>query len=125
MFSDRCIFCRIISGEAPARFVYQDKDIVAFHDIHSRTPVHILIVPRKHIATLNDIQEEDQALLGKMVAVGVRLAKELGVASGYRLAINTGRDGGQSVSHIHFHLFGGTRLGPPDGLPWSRGLDYA
>ena len=120
MYKDDCIFCRIAAGKAPARFVYQDDEIIAFHDIHARTPVHILIVPRQHLATLNDVDASQQALLGRMILLGRQIAIESGIADGYRLALNVGRQGGQSVFHLHMHLFGGVRLGPPDGL--CRGM---
>ncbi len=116
MYKDDCIFCRIAAGKAPAQFVYQDDEIIAFQDIHARTPVHVLIVPRQHINSLNDVDASHQALLGKMLIVGRRLAAELDIGEGYRLAVNVGRQSGQSVFHLHMHLFGGVRLGPPDGL---------
>ncbi len=106
-----CIFCSIIEKTAPARFVYEDEKVVAFHTTNPVAPVHLLIVPRKHIASVNVVAPEDEALLGHMFSVARQLADEAGVAySGYRLITNTGPDGGQSVYHIHMHLLGGKHL---------------
>jgi histidine triad (HIT) family protein len=111
-----CIFCRIVAKEVQSKIAYEDEEVVAFHDINPQAPVHVLIVPRKHIPTLNDAVEEDQALLGKMMLVAQKLAKELGVAdSGYRLVLNTNRGAGQSIFHIHFHLLGGRLFHWPPG----------
>ncbi len=106
-----CIFCSIIEKKTPARFVYEDGQVVAFHTINPVAPVHLLIVPRKHIASVNVVQPEDEALLGHLFSVARQLAEDTGVAhSGYRLITNTGPDGGQSVYHIHMHLIGGKHL---------------
>jgi histidine triad (HIT) family protein len=106
-------FTRIISGETPARIVYQDDLVTAFHDIHPQAPVHILIVPNKLIATVNDVTPEDEAALGRLFTVAARLAAEMGIAeSGYRLLVNCNRDAGQVVYHLHMHLLGGRPLGP-------------
>ena len=106
-----CIFCSIIEKKAPARFVYEDETAVAFYTINPVAPVHLLIVPRKYIASVNMVEPEDEALLGHMFSVARQLADEAGVAhSGYRLITNTGPDGGQSVYHIHLHLIGGKHL---------------
>ena len=106
-----CIFCRIISGDIPSETVYRDDDIVAFRDVHPVAPTHILIVPRRHITDVNELRDGDADLIGRIVLVARRLAKEEGIAdSGYRLAINCGPDGGQKVMHLHMHLIGGRRL---------------
>jgi histidine triad (HIT) family protein len=111
-----CIFCKVASGEIESKKVYEDDDIVAFHDINKKAPVHILIIPRKHIASLLDINTQDESLLGKMHTIACQLAKDHGVAeSGFRLVSNCNRDAGQSVDHIHLHLLGGRPLGWPPG----------
>jgi len=113
---ESCIFCRIAAKEVQSKIAYEDEEVVAFHDINPQAPVHVLIVPRKHIPTLNDAGEEDQALLGKMMLVAQKLAKELGIAdSGYRLVLNTNRGAGQSIFHIHLHLLGGRLFHWPPG----------
>jgi histidine triad (HIT) family protein len=110
MSGEDCIFCKIASGELPATIVYQDERLVAFEDINPVAPVHLLIVPRKHYATLNEV--DDPALLGHMMTTAARLADDLGVAQrGYRALINCQRDGGQVVFHLHLHLIGGRKLG--------------
>lgn len=111
-----CLFCRIVAGTIPAVFVHQDDQVTAFQDINPQAPHHLLIVPRRHIATLNDLSSGDEALLGHMVLVASRLAAERGVArEGYRLVINCERGAGQSVFHIHAHLLAGRPLGWPPG----------
>jgi len=110
-----CIFCRIVRGEAPARIVYQDEDVTAFHDLHPRAPVHILIVPNRHIVGVAGVKPEDGALLGKLFLVARRVAEEEGVVDGYRLVVNNGRRAGQSVFHLHVHLLGGRPLSWPPG----------
>lgn len=106
-----CIFCKIAAGEIPSTVVYQDEQVLAFEDINPVAPVHILIIPREHFSTLNDV--DDKELLGHMVATGAKLAAERGVAeSGYRTLINCQSDGGQVVFHLHLHVIGGRRLGP-------------
>lgn len=106
-----CIFCKIVSGELPANIVYQDDKVIAFDDTNPRAPQHKLIIPRKHISTLNDVTIEDKRLLGHMMYVAKQLAQEVGVAeSGYRVLMNCNGDGGQVVFHIHLHLLGGKAL---------------
>ena len=106
-----CVFCKIIAGEIPTEILYQDEEIIAFRDIKPLAPVHLLIVPRKHIPSLDQMKESDAALVGRMVAVANKLAKDEGVAEkGYRLAINCGSEGGQLVPHLHMHLLGGRKL---------------
>lgn len=107
------IFSRIISGELPASIVYQDDLVTAFRDISPVAPVHILIVPNKEIATVNDLTDEDEQLAGRLFLAARKIAKQEGIAeSGYRLIINCNRDGGQEVYHLHMHLIGGRRMGP-------------
>ena len=108
-----CIFCKIAAGEIPSDKVYEDKDILAFRDIHPKAPVHILVIPKKHLASLNEVAASDETLLGRMMTVLRDLANDQGVsASGYRVLSNCGPDGGQEVDHLHFHLLGGRKLGP-------------
>lgn len=107
------IFEKIIAGEAPAKIVYQDDRVTAFHDIAPKAPVHILVVPNKPIPSAADVTPDDENMLGHMFIVARRVAEEMGIAqSGYRLIINCGHDGGQEVMHLHMHLVGGHRLGP-------------
>jgi histidine triad (HIT) family protein len=103
-----CPFCKIISGEAPAQFIYRDEQVVAFRDIHPIARTHILIVPLRHIASVNELEEGDEAMIGHMVMVAKALAAQEGVAEhGYRLILNTGPHAGQSVPHLHLHLIAG------------------
>jgi histidine triad (HIT) family protein len=112
--SDRnCIFCKIVGGEIPAKKIYDDADVIAFHDIRPQAPVHLLIVPKAHIATLYDAEAAHQSALGKMLAIAGRLAREAGAADGFRTIINNGRVGHQEVYHVHMHVLGGPEpLGP-------------
>jgi histidine triad (HIT) family protein len=111
-----CLFCRVISGEIPARKAYEDSDLVAFHDINPQAPVHVLIVPRRHIATLNDLTPDDEALIGRMHTRAAALADELGIAErGYRTVFNCNSEAGQTVLHIHLHLLGGRPMAWPPG----------
>ncbi len=106
-----CIFCKIVAGTLPAKIIYQDKEIIAFDDIYPKAPQHKLIIPRKHIATINDLSPEDESLVGRMILVAKKLATELEIAqSGYRISINCNKDGGQVVYHLHLHLMGGRSL---------------
>lgn len=108
-----CIFCKIVAGEIPSRKVYEDDRVVAFHDIEPQAPVHLLVIPKKHIASLNDAAPEDAALLGHALLVARRVAEEAGIAgNGYRIINNCGRDAGQVVFHLHLHVLGGEPLGP-------------
>jgi len=116
MSDNNCLFCRIISGEIPSDKVYESDLAFAFRDINPQAPTHVLIVPKKHIASLNEASQEDQALLGHLTLVASKLADQLGiVAGGYRTVINTGAGAGQSVWHIHVHLLGGRVMGWPPG----------
>jgi len=111
-----CIFCKIASKEIAATVVYEDDDILAFRDINPVAPSHILIIPKKHIPTINDLSPEDQSLLGKMILVAKQIAEEEGISkSGYRLVLNCEKDGGQEVFHIHLHLIGGRKMTWPPG----------
>ena len=106
-----CIFCKIVSGEIPGKILYQDKEVVAFPDIKPITPVHLLIVSRKHIPSLAQMADAETPLVGHMTKVANQLAREQGIAeSGYRLTINSGADSGQIVPHLHMHLMGGRAL---------------
>jgi histidine triad (HIT) family protein len=102
-----CIFCRIANGEIPSRKVYEDAEILAFHDINPQAPVHFMLMPKKHIASLADAKSEDAGVLGRMLAMSGRLAREQGSPDGYRTIINTGRVGRQDVMHLHIHIIGG------------------
>jgi histidine triad (HIT) family protein len=107
-----CIFCKIAAGEIPATLAYEDDEIMAFEDISPKAPVHILLIPRKHFATLNDSGPEQESLLGRILLRAADLAKENGIAEGgYRVLTNCNPDGGQEVFHLHFHLLGGRRMG--------------
>ena len=111
-----CIFCKIIKGEAPATILYQDEQIIAFRDIHPVAPTHILIVPVKHIVSVNDLLPEDEPLVGRLFTIAKQLAEQEGIEeSGYRLIVNTGAHGGQVVFHLHMHLMGGQRMRHPIG----------
>ncbi|MBI2360060.1 MAG: histidine triad nucleotide-binding protein [Deltaproteobacteria bacterium] len=111
-----CLFCDIIEGRAKGNIVHQDGSLVAFKDINPKAPVHLLIVPRKHIASLLDLQQDDRELIGGVLTVASKLARDNGVAEeGFRVVVNSGPNAGQSVFHIHFHLLGGRRLGWPPG----------
>lgn len=112
--AEPCIFCKIARGEIPAQMLANNKDIVAFRDLNPQAPVHILIVPKKHIASLDDTA--DSYLLGQMVSLAAAIARQEKIAkSGYRTVINTGKDGGQSVDHLHLHLLGGRHMTWPPG----------
>ena len=111
-----CIFCKIAAGEIPSKKVYEDDVVVAFYDIEPQSPVHVLVVPKKHIIGVNELTEEDEAIVGHAYSVISKLVKDLGVdESGYRVVVNSGRDGQQSVPHLHFHILGGRLLAWPPG----------
>ena len=116
--SPDCIFCKIVSGQIPSRKVYEDEDIYAFHDINPWAPVHFLLIPRLHIASMAQVSVEHERLLGRMMTLAPRLALEQGCnpypAGGFRVIANTGDEGGQEVHHLHLHVIGGPR-------PWKRG----
>ncbi len=111
-----CIFCQIISRERKGQIVYEDDDIVGFRDINPQAPVHVLLVPRKHIVSVNELSREDSDLIGRMFLVARQIAAEEGIDQrGYRLVVNTNREAGQSVYHLHIHLLGGRRMSWPPG----------
>lgn len=111
-----CLFCKIVAGQIPAKLVHQDDDAVAFVDINPQAPTHLLIIPRKHIPSLNDLTPEDDALVGKLHRLAARLATERGIAAeGWRAVFNTNRGAGQTVFHIHLHLLGGRQMTWPPG----------
>jgi histidine triad (HIT) family protein len=113
-----CLFCKIVEGRIPSNKVYEDDDVLAFHDIHPWAPIHFLLIPKRHIASMAHVEAGDQALLGKMMGLVPVLAKQEGCRpypdGGFRLVTNTGADGGQEVPHLHFHVIGGPR-------PWLKG----
>ena len=114
--TDSCIFCKIVSNEARAEIVYRDDQVTAFRDIRPAAPTHIMIVPNRHIESVNVLKAEDEPLMGHLITTAGKLAKEEGIdKSGYRLITNTGVDGGQTVFHIHLHLIGGQRMRYPMG----------
>ena len=109
-----CIFCKIVAGQIPSKKAYEDDAVLAFHDIHPWAPVHVLLIPKQHIATMADVGPEHQEVLGRILVLAPRLMKDLGVTNGFRTVINTGADGGQEVWHLHVHAYGGPR-------PWKKG----
>lgn len=107
-----CIFCKIAKKEIPSSIVYEDNDIIAFKDINPVTPVHILVIPKKHIESILDIKEDDEILVGKIHTVINKIAKQEGISEkGFRVIVNCGEDGGQEVKHLHYHILGGKKLG--------------
>jgi len=114
--SDNCLFCKIAAGDIPSKKVYEDEDFVAFHDINPAAPVHLLLIPRRHVTSMQDITGEDAGWLGRMMSLAPRLAAENGCRpgpdGGFRIMINSGVEGGQEVPHLHFHIIGGSR-------PWK------
>lgn len=110
-----CLFCKIIEGAIPSTAVYQDERCYAFADIHPQAPTHVLIAPRQHVESLASARDEDRALLGHLQWAAAEIARAKGLAKGYRVVINTGEDGGQTVDHLHLHLLGGRALHWPPG----------
>lgn len=111
-----CLFCKMVNGEIPPDIVYEDDEVLAFNDINPQAPTHVLIIPKKHIATLNDASDEDTQVLGRLNIVAAQLAQKLGFAEdGYRVVMNCNADGGQAVYHIHLHLLGGRSMAWPPG----------
>ena len=111
-----CIFCNIVAGEVPAEKVYQDEWVVGFRDLNPQAPVHVLLIPRKHIATINDIQIEDEVIVGRLISAAREIAAEEGLSKeGYRVVMNCNEAAGQSVFHIHLHLLGGRTMAWPPG----------
>lgn len=110
-----CLFCRIIAGEIPSKKIYEDDDILAFHDIDPKAPTHFLVIPKAHIPGPDAVTEENAAVVGKIYAAIARLARELNLDHGYRVVANCGEDGGQTVGHLHFHVLAGRLLSWPPG----------
>jgi len=111
-----CLFCKIVAGEIPARKIYEDDQVLAFHDIQPQAPVHVLVVPKKAIPRVGEATVDDQALLGHLLLKAAAVARELGLAdTGYRLVLNNGRNGGESVPHLHCHILGGRPMTWPPG----------
>ena len=110
-----CIFCKIACGDIPATKVYEDETVVAFNDLEPQAPVHILIIPKMHIASADEINEDNSAVVAHIFEVAAKVAKEKGLTNGYRIVNNCGADGGQTVKHLHFHLMGGRQFGWPAG----------
>ena len=111
-----CLFCKIIAGEIPSSKVYEDEYVFAFRDIEPQAPVHILIVPKEHIASANELNEENAAIVSRIFLAAAKIAKEENIAAdGYRIVNNCGKDGGQTVGHLHFHMLGGRSLAWPPG----------
>jgi histidine triad (HIT) family protein len=117
MQDPNCIFCRIVQGEIPSRKVHEDEDVLAFHDIHPLAPVHFLIIPKDHIASMMDLEDGQRDLFGKIMVLAPKLAREQGAKDGFRLIVNTGRIGRQEVGHVHLHIVGG---GEPLGAMLPR-----
>ena len=109
-----CIFCKIVAGRIPCRKAYEDDELLVFHDIAPWAPVHVLAIPKEHLATFYDVEDRHAPLLGKIMAMAPKLMRELGVTNGFRIIINVGRDGLQEVQHVHMHVMGGPR-------PWAKG----
>jgi histidine triad (HIT) family protein len=109
-----CIFCKIAAGTIPSRKVFEDDELMAFEDIRPAAPVHVLLIPKNHVASLAETSAEHEALLGRMLTLAPQLAKAQGAANGFRVVVNTGPDGGQEVGHLHLHIMGGPR-------PWKQG----
>lgn len=110
-----CIFCKIAAGDIPAKKAYEDESVIAFYDLEPQAPVHILIIPKEHIASCADITSENSAVVAHIFEVAAKLGKELGLDNGYRIVNNCGADGGQTVHHLHFHFMGGRQFGWPAG----------
>ena len=113
---ETCLFCKIINKEIPASVVFEDEKMIAFNDINPQAPIHILLIPREHFSSLNEIPEEKKNILSHLLLKARQIAQEKGIAEkGYRIVLNTARDSGQEVLHIHFHLLGGRRMQWPPG----------
>jgi histidine triad (HIT) family protein len=111
-----CLFCRIVNREIPAAIVYEDDRVLAFNDINPQAPSHVLVIPKRHVTSLNDLGPEDDALIGEVVRRAATVASDRGLSNGgFRTVFNTGRDGGQTVSHVHLHLLGGRPMTWPPG----------
>lgn len=116
MSDDSCLFCRILDGDIPAELIYESETAVAFRDINPQAPTHVLVIPRKHISTINDIEPDDEAIVGSLYSAARDIAEREGIADeGYRAVMNCNEGAGQSVFHIHLHVLGGRQLGWPPG----------
>ena len=109
-----CLFCKIVEGKIPSRKVYEDDELLVFHDIAPWAPVHVLLIPKEHVATMYELEARHAPLLGRMLSMAPHLMRELGVTNGFRTLVNTGDDGRQEVQHVHIHVMGGPR-------PWAKG----
>lgn len=110
-----CLFCKIVAGQIPSKKVFEDEAVFAFHDIDPKAPKHILVIPKKHLASLADAQSADEALLGHILTTAAAIARDHGLGKGYRVVISTGPEGGQTVDHLHLHLLGGRQMHWPPG----------
>ena len=111
-----CLFCKIVNGDIPSDKVYEDDYVLAFNDLNAQAPTHILIIPKKHISTMNDLQAQDTEVVGQLMQVAANIAKDKGFSdAGYRVVMNCNQDGGQAVYHIHLHLLGGRAMAWPPG----------
>ena len=110
---ETCIFCKIVRGEIPSRKIYEDDQVYAFHDIHPVAPVHFMIIPKAHIASMAHLEDEHAAVMGRIMVIAQRLAAQEGSTDGFRTIVNTGRIGRQDVMHVHVHIIGGTEVLPP------------
>lgn len=110
-----CIFCKIVKGEIPSKKVHEDEFSLAFHDIEPKAPTHILVIPKKHVASLAEARPADEALLGRLLLAAAEIAREQELGRGYRVVISTGPEGGQTVDHLHLHLIGGRQMHWPPG----------
>ena len=108
-----CLFCKIANGEIPSKKIYEDDKVLAFYDIEPQAPVHFLVIPKEHIASANELNEENSSVIAHIFTVIAKIAKELDLENGYRIVNNCGEDGGQSVKHLHFHILGGKPMGWP------------
>jgi len=115
LYSDTCVFCKVAKGLVKAEIVYRDEEVVAFRDIHPQAPIHVLVIPRRHITALWEADESDAVLLGRLLLACNKVAEQEVGQSGYRVVVNAGADAGQSVDHVHFHLLGGRKLDWPPG----------
>jgi histidine triad (HIT) family protein len=110
-----CIFCKIVAGSIPSKKVREDETLLAFYDIDPKAPIHILVIPKKHVASLADAKKADEALLGRLLIAAAEIAREQGLARGFRVVISTGAEGGQTVDHLHLHVMGGRQMHWPPG----------
>lgn len=110
-----CIFCKIVAGDIPATKIFEDERVIVFRDLHAQAPTHFLVIPRQHIESLAAASAEDAALLGHLTATAARVAAQQNLTQGYRVVVNTGSDGGQTVSHLHLHVLGGRQMHWPPG----------